>query len=39
MWMNYGAGRMMREDLKFDGHVPGLACEAHGGPAAHKWRA
>lgn len=34
MWMNYGAGRMMREDLKFDGFVPGLACPVHGGPEA-----
>jgi len=32
MWMNYGAGRMMREDLRYDGHVPGLACHVHGGP-------
>jgi hypothetical protein len=36
MWMNYGAGRMMREDLKYDGYVPGLACEVHGGPATPK---
>jgi hypothetical protein len=34
MWMNYGAGRMMREDLKFDGFAPGLACPVHGGPEA-----
>jgi len=33
MWMNYAAGRMMREDLRYDGHVPGLACSVHGGPA------
>jgi len=32
MWMNYSAGRMMREDLRYDGHVPGLACPMHGGP-------
>ena len=32
MWMNYSAGRMMREDLRYDGYVPGLACPSHGGP-------
>ncbi len=33
MWMNYAAGRMMREDGRYDGYAPGLACPAHGGPA------
>ncbi len=32
LWMNYAAGRTMREDLRYDGYVPGLACVAHGGP-------
>ena len=36
LWMNYAAGRMMREDLRFDGYVPGLACPDHGGPEAPK---
>ena len=36
MWMNYSAGRMMREDLRYDGYVPGLACQFHGGPKAPK---
>lgn len=34
MQMNYSAGRMMREDGRFDGYAPGLACQIHGGPAA-----
>jgi hypothetical protein len=32
MRMNYPAGRMMRDDNKYDGYVPGLACPCHGGP-------
>ena len=36
MWMNYSAGRMMREDLRYDGYVPGLACPAHGGPTGEQ---
>lgn len=39
MWMNYGAGRMMREDGRYDGYVPGLACPTHGGPQAPNVRA
>jgi hypothetical protein len=27
-------GRTYREDLRYDGYVPGLACPAHGGPEA-----
>jgi hypothetical protein len=34
MRMNYSAGRMMREDGRYDGYVPGLACPKHGGPEA-----
>ena len=26
-------GEMFREDGRYDGYVPGLACKAHGGPA------
>lgn len=29
---NYAAGQYQRLDLKYDGYVPGLACEIHGGP-------
>jgi hypothetical protein len=31
-WWNYAANEQMREDGKFNGYVPGLACPAHGGP-------
>lgn len=31
-WFNVCAGRLMREDGRYDGYVPGLACPAHGGP-------
>lgn len=27
-------GRTYREDLRYDGYVPGLACPIHGGPEA-----
>ena len=27
-------GRTYREDLRYDGYVPGLACHVHGGPEA-----
>jgi len=27
-------GQTYREDLRYDGYVPGLACSAHGGPEA-----
>lgn len=30
---NYAAGEMQREDGRYNGYVPGLACEGHGGPA------
>jgi len=33
-WMNYAAGQMMREDMRYNGYVPGLACPKHGGPEA-----
>ena len=33
-WMNHAAGQMMREDLRYNGYVPGLACPKHGGPEA-----
>jgi hypothetical protein len=29
---NYAAGEMQRYDHKYNGYVPGLACEGHGGP-------
>jgi len=32
--MNYAAGEMQREDLRYNGYVPGLACPKHGGPEA-----
>lgn len=32
--MNYCAGRMMRDDGRYSGYVPGLACPCHGGPRA-----
>ena len=32
MRMNYSIGYMMRDDNRYDGYVPGLACPAHGGP-------
>lgn len=31
-WMNYAAGEMQREDGRYNGYVPGLACHMHGGP-------
>lgn len=38
MRMNYSAGRMMRDDNRYDGYVPGLACVCHGGPDARVFR-
>jgi hypothetical protein len=32
MFMNYSAGYPMREDGRYSGYVPGLACPVHGGP-------
>lgn len=29
---NYAAGRRVRVDGKYNGYIPGLACQAHGGP-------
>lgn len=34
MWRNGWTGEMMREDGRYNGYVPGLACEGHGGPKA-----
>ena len=31
-YYNYAAGEYQRFDLKYNGYVPGLACESHGGP-------
>lgn len=31
---NYAAMEQQRWDNKYNGHVPGLACEGHGGPPA-----
>jgi hypothetical protein len=31
---SYPQGRMVREDGRYDGYVPGLACPGHGGPEA-----
>ena len=33
--MNYAAGEMQREDLRYNGYVPGLACPKHGGPSSN----
>ncbi len=32
MWRNAYTGEMMREDGRYSGYVPGLACPMHGGP-------
>lgn len=32
MRMNYCSGQMNREDMRYAGHVPALACPGHGGP-------
>lgn len=31
-WWNYAANERMREDGRYNGYVPGLACQKHGGP-------
>lgn len=31
-YYNYAAGEYQRFDLKYNGYVPGLACQGHGGP-------
>jgi DNA modification methylase len=31
-WQNAWSGEWHREDGKYNGYIPGLACEAHGGP-------
>jgi hypothetical protein len=31
-WRNVYSGEWMREDGRFSGYVPGLACPIHGGP-------
>lgn len=31
-WRNVHSGEMMREDGRYSGYVPGLACPGHGGP-------
>ena len=31
-WWNYAANERMREDGRYNGYVPGLACYEHGGP-------
>lgn len=33
-YRNAYTGEMMRIDGRYNGHVPGLACEGHGGPPA-----
>lgn len=30
--MNYCSGQMQRDDNRYNGYVPGLACSCHGGP-------
>lgn len=35
LFRNGFTGRMQREDGRYDGYVPFLACEAHGGPPLH----
>ncbi|SCU75584.1 conserved hypothetical protein [Cupriavidus necator] len=32
--MNYCTGQMARDDNRYNGYVPGLACPCHGGPVA-----
>lgn len=32
-FFNHAAGERQRLDLRYNGYVPGLACEDHGGPA------
>lgn len=36
--MNYCTGRMARDDGKYAGYVPGLACSAHGGPKSRVFK-
>jgi hypothetical protein len=31
-YYSYGAGTTVREDGRYNGYVPGLACPGHGGP-------
>lgn len=31
-WHNYASGLDIREDGRYSGYVPGLACVGHGGP-------
>ncbi len=31
-WHNAHSGEWMRDDGKYSGYVPGLACSCHGGP-------
>jgi hypothetical protein len=31
-WRNAWTGEMIREDGRYSGYVPGLACPIHGGP-------
>lgn len=31
-FMNYAFGEMQREDGRYNGYVPALACPCHGGP-------
>lgn len=33
-YYSYAQERIVREDGKYDGYVPGLACPMHGGPPA-----
>ena len=36
MWFNYATRQEMREDGRYAGYVPGLACPVHGGPKGPK---
>jgi hypothetical protein len=36
--MNYFTNRMQRDDNRYDGYVPGLACVAHGGPRSRVFK-
>lgn len=37
-FMNYGAGEEQREDGRYSGYVPHLACGAHGGPPSRVFK-
>ena len=38
MWRDVHSGEMMREDLRYSGYVPHLACPMHGGPRVRTFK-